>query len=203
MNDKQRLRERVGAALLLMPDGERLERSARACERLLAEVPAEGVVMAFAPMGRSPFHPHRAPEQDCRPLVDRLVEGGTRVALPRADFGSGTMVPAWFEGWDRLVEARAGLFEPGPAAPPVTPESLSAVIAPGLAFDERGGRLGRGGGFYDRFLAQMPMDLPVVCLALECQMVDVVPTEPHDRRVGLIGTEDRLIRVPARRGTGG
>ncbi len=60
----------------------------------------------------------------------------------------------------------------------VSPEILDLIIVPGVAFDRHGNRLGRGKGFYDRFLSQAHATTIAVCL--DCQLVDHIPTEPHD-----------------------
>jgi 5-formyltetrahydrofolate cyclo-ligase len=66
-----------------------------------------------------------------------------------------------------------------------------AVLVPGLGFDVNGGRLGRGGGFYDRLLAAGTACR--VGVAFECQVVEALPLEPHDRRMEFIITEQRVL----------
>jgi 5-formyltetrahydrofolate cyclo-ligase len=68
------------------------------------------------------------------------------------------------------------------------------VIVPGLAFDSRGRRLGRGGGFYDRFLSQPDLTAVTCGVALEAQILEDLPREPHDVPVDLLITEERTIR---------
>ena len=60
----------------------------------------------------------------------------------------------------------------------VAPDILDLIIVPGVAFDRDGNRLGRGKGFYDRFLAQTYAKTIAVCF--DCQLVEHIPTEPHD-----------------------
>jgi 5-formyltetrahydrofolate cyclo-ligase len=67
------------------------------------------------------------------------------------------------------------------------------VVVPGVAFDRRGNRLGRGKGWYDRLLARLGREPTFVGLAYELQLVDRVPTEAGDRKVDYIVTEERLI----------
>jgi 5-formyltetrahydrofolate cyclo-ligase len=68
------------------------------------------------------------------------------------------------------------------------------VLLPGAAFDHRGNRLGYGGGYYDRLLARLKKKLPLVALAYEEQIVDSLPAEPHDIKVDMIVTDERVIR---------
>ncbi len=87
-----------------------------------------------------------------------------------------------------------GVLEPNPARCKVVPlESLDIAIIPGIAFDEKGGRLGTGGGYYDRLIPKIPITARKVSLACECQLVQQVPVEPHDRHVDIIITEKRII----------
>jgi len=73
---------------------------------------------------------------------------------------------------------RALLWQPGPACPDVDPAAIDLVVVPGLAFDPAGGRLGMGGGFYDRTLARIPGRRVGLCLREH--LVDAVPMEPWD-----------------------
>ncbi len=71
----------------------------------------------------------------------------------------------------------------------VAPGELDLILLPGVAFDSHGGRLGQGGGYYDRLLAQTPRAV-TVGLAFSCQMVPEVPHLPHDRQVDFVVTEN-------------
>ena len=65
---------------------------------------------------------------------------------------------------------------------------------PGTAFDETGNRIGYGGGFYDRLLAQLQKPVPIIAPTYEEQVIDSVPTDPHDKKVNIIVTDRREIR---------
>jgi 5,10-methenyltetrahydrofolate synthetase len=82
-----------------------------------------------------------------------------------------------------------GVKQPADGAVAPSPD---LVIVPGLAFDCRGGRLGRGRGFYDRWLKANPT-VKALGVCFKCQIVESVPTEPHDARVGVILTEEGFI----------
>jgi len=86
---------------------------------------------------------------------------------------------------------------PGQESVALGPEDL--LLVPGVAFDLRGGRLGRGGGYFDRALGEMGEGGPIsLGVGFEFQLVEEVPREPHDRSVGAILTERRLQRVGER-----
>ncbi|MCY4650302.1 MAG: 5-formyltetrahydrofolate cyclo-ligase [bacterium] len=75
---------------------------------------------------------------------------------------------------------RFGFRQPVAASPQISPEDIGVVLAPGLVFDRRGGRLGWGKGYYDRLLAQLTPGVPRVGVTLERLLVDRVPQESHD-----------------------
>ena len=100
------------------------------------------------------------PGRPGRPRRLRLYQVGD----PDTDFRRGTL----------------GIPEPRKSCPTVAPEEVDWVLVPGLAFDGRCYRLGRGAGHYDRLLPTLRPDTPRWSLALDCQWVDALPVEPHD-----------------------
>lgn len=85
-----------------------------------------------------------------------------------------------------------GILEPDlRACPEVAPDAIDFVLVPGIAFDPEGGRLGYGGGYYDKLLGEgFPTLPPLVAGAFEVQMVEAIPLQEHDVRVGRIVTEE-------------
>lgn len=82
-----------------------------------------------------------------------------------------------------MIPGRMGILEPDPArSPAVSPLEIDLVLVPGLGFTLDGGRLGFGGGFYDRFLEKLGPQIPTVAACLSCQMLSVeqLPLEAHD-----------------------
>lgn len=77
--------------------------------------------------------------------------------------------------------------------------SIDLVLVPGVAFDMRGGRLGRGQGYYDRFLSRMGDSSLRIALAFECQIFDQIPMSAHDMYVDVIVTERKIFRCQALR----
>ena len=72
-------------------------------------------------------------------------------------------------------------------------ECIDIAIVPGIAFDEKGARIGPGDGYYDRLIPNLPITTRKVALALDRQIISQVPTESHDRHVDIIITENRII----------
>ncbi len=93
----------------------------------------------------------------------------------------------------RLVRHRFGMLEPAADLPVVDPAALDVVLAPGVAFDRRGGRLGFGGGYYDRFLPTTPA-LRVGVTYDEC-LADALPCGEHDQRMGWIVTPSEMFTI--------
>lgn len=81
----------------------------------------------------------------------------------------------------------------------VSPEDIAAIIVPGLAFTKAGQRLGRGGGYYDRYLASLPSATQKIGVCFSLQIVDGLPIESHDQKMDVVITEDGIVTVkPAR-----
>jgi 5-formyltetrahydrofolate cyclo-ligase len=132
-------------------------------------------------------------EADPRPLARALAALGAGLCLPVVD-GDAMRFRAWRND-DELVAAGFGALGPAADAPECAP---AIVLAPLLACDRRGGRLGWGKGFYDRMLAARDVaaargdgERPfVVGVAFACQLVASVPMDAHDRRLDAIVTEE-------------
>jgi 5-formyltetrahydrofolate cyclo-ligase len=77
----------------------------------------------------------------------------------------------------------------------VDPATLDAVVVPGMAFDRQGGRLGRGAGVYDRFLARLPERTLRIGLIPSALLVERLPTEPHDIPMHAVATERGVLEI--------
>lgn len=131
-------------------------------------------------------------EVDPAAIVAAAHRAGSELALPRVE-GPGRMSLRRYRAGDPLVAGRFGLREPSADAPAVHPAAVELFLLPGLAFDDAGGRLGYGGGFYDRLLPLAP-DATRIGLLYECQRVARVPTGPHDVRMHMLASERGLSR---------
>lgn len=176
------LRREIAGRLARLGQEEIERRSALACGHLVERFPEPGVVMAYLAL---PY------EADPSGAIALWRAQGVRVCVPRVDWATKTMEAALLGvPGGELVETRYALREPGPGAPVVAIGEIDLVVVPGVAFLRTGQRLGRGGGFYDRFLARLSPGARTVGLVLSCQLVDELPGEPHDMGVGVVITED-------------
>ena len=125
------------------------------------------------------------------PLMQRLSKAGARTALPRLE-DDGTMSFRFWETGDTLIEGKFGLLEPAESAPFAKP---SLVLVPLLAFDAMGNRLGYGKGHYDRALARLrEAGRAFACaVAYKAQMLDLIPSEPHDEPLDWAATEQGSV----------
>ena len=151
--------------------------------QVLPELKRAGTVMLYASM----------PEEiDLFPLMEKLISAGKRIALPEIT-GRGTMEVRELAAMDALIDGAFDIPTPDPArGAQIPPEEIDVVIVPGAAFDADGGRLGLGGGYYDRFLPRA-VNAERLVLAFDFQIVPAVPMAAWDARVDRILTERRSM----------
>ena len=115
------------------------------------------------------------------PMLRQVLGRGQRLVCPRVDRARRRLGLFRVDDPDRdLVPGTLNIPEPRPECPEVAPEAIDWVLVPGLAFDDRRYRIGRGAGHYDRLLPSLRPDAPRWALILDCQWVEMLPTEPHD-----------------------
>jgi len=110
------------------------------------------------------------------PMLEQALRDGKKVAVPKV-YGD-TMRFIYLTDLTAVAKGYAGIPEPM-ADEPVARDETALVLMPGLAFDPQGHRMGYGGGFYDKFLAQEP-NHPTVALCYDFQMLPHLETESHD-----------------------
>jgi 5-formyltetrahydrofolate cyclo-ligase len=95
-----------------------------------------------------------------------------------------------------FVRGAYGIREPESNAPEIDVAALTSglVLVPGVGFDAAGMRLGRGGGYYDRLLAELPPGVTTVGIAFSCQLQEELPVDEHDRAIDLLATEHAVYR---------
>ena len=185
--EKSLLRRTIRQKLAALSSEARAAHSAQLDERLnsLTIWREAQTILAFAALQDEP---------DLDALLAEAISAGRRIALPQFVGGEtgyqAVLVRDWREG---LVPARFGVREPKSGSPVVPWKQLDLVLVPGLAFDRRGARLGRGRGFYDRLLVDCAGHRCGV--AFDAQIVEAVPEEAHDRRMNSILTPTRWFET--------
>jgi 5-formyltetrahydrofolate cyclo-ligase len=188
------LRARLRAARRDRP-GRRCAADAEALARVALAVPgvrAARTVACFCSAGAEP---------GTGPLREALRGAGVRVLLPAVRGGG---VLDWAVDDGATVPGFAGIPEPvGPRLGPAALASCDVVLVPALAADTAGGRLGQGGGYYDRSLASARPSGVVAAVVFDAELFDAatapLPTEPHDVRVDAVLTPGGWVEVPAGR----
>lgn len=190
--DKNSARALAVRARVAQPAKNELSRQILARGAALAEFTAARTVMCYVDAGS---------EVRTRPDLPGMLASGKKLVVP------------YCEGDDlrlfhlkEIQELSPGAFQiPEPhrelrtlADRQVRAEELDLIFVPGVAFDRRGGRLGRGRGFYDRFLQQVRPDASLIGLAFECQVLDEIPVAEHDILMDKIVTECSIYRGQGR-----
>ncbi len=122
-------------------------------------------------------------------------ELGKILVLPAFDAGKHEMQLFKVDNIDTdLKKGPRAILEPNPDVCKMVPiEYIDLAIIPGIAFDEKGGRIGYGEGYYDRLIPKLSITTRKVAFALESQIVQQIPMDSHDQFVDIIITENRII----------
>ena len=189
-DDRASLRRRARRIRDAIPAAERARLSAQVCARArsLLEAAGAGTVLVYVSF-RS--------EVETAGLIDELRRTH-RVAAPRV--AAAGRMEAMLLDTQPLVRSRLGILEPPATAAVVDPASIDAVLAPGLAFDPAGYRLGYGGGYYDRSLSALRQTRPTVAVGLAYteQLMQGLPREEHDEPLDWIVTERGAMPIAPR-----
>lgn len=184
---KEHLRNAIKERLSRLSEKDRQAESRSLCRRILAELPAEpSVLCAYLPMQS---------EADVSHLFEPLMEKGWKIYAPR--FAGASFEFRQLATPDAVHPGKYGILEPLKSAPLLDPLDVRVALLPGLAFDRKGKRMGRGNGGYDKWLEQVRVinpSLEVWGIALDCQMVNEVPSEGHDQPVDVVATPRECIR---------
>lgn len=184
---KKLLRQELRSRLAAIPPEDMQRRSAAAC-RLLCEqreYRRAEILMLFLSTSL---------EVDSRQLALQAWSDHKRVLAPRVSWEQRRMLPIEIHSLASGVEeGYMGIREPVEGVP-VPVSEIDLVVVPGLGFDRGGNRLGRGRGFFDRFLSHSGFRGVSCALALEEQFVESIPVGPHDMRVSMLVTDTTVRR---------
>jgi len=187
---KPTMRKQIRRRLSALSPEALSDKSRLACDHLvgLAEFRAAQVVMAFLPMAEEP---------DTTQVILKAWRQGKTVLAPKVNWDKRHIIAAEITSLNEgLGRGKFGILEPVESFPHPS-EQIDFVLVPGMAFDRKGGRLGRGGGFYDRFLAGAKLRAAACGFAFAEQVVEDLPREAHDREVDILVTDEDILRFNA------
>ena len=185
--DKAQLRRIIKSRLVQMDVSERAEKSKKVCQHLIEtdEFRKSHTVMIYLSFSH---------EVDTTSIILQCWQREKTVVAPKVSWQQRHMIPVEIKSLESGISTGASGLRNPVTGLPMPIEDIDMVVAPGLAFDRKGNRLGRGGAYYDRFLGAEQLKATVCSLAFSEQIVDVVPVEEHDQRVDFIITEDGIIK---------
>ena len=184
---KETIRRELRRHLVDMKDSLRRQLSAQACQILLdlPEYRQASTIMAYIPL---------PDELDISPAINTAFQQGKTVLMPRIIWPRHELRPIVTRNLhDDLKASRHGLQEPA-GTEELSLADIDLAIVPALGFDRRGHRMGRGGGFYDRFLARPQLKAHTVGITFHQQLLDKLPVLSHDHAVHMIVTDIGLHR---------
>lgn len=186
-NSKSELRQQMRAALGRISLAVRMVESLELCARLEPQLQSAHTILFFAPL---------PDELDVWLLLEKLLPAKKICALPAFDPTAQSYSARRVMNLETdIATGKFGVSEPLPGCEPISLDRFDLVLAPGMAFDLSGNRLGRGRGFYDRILAAAS---GVKCgVAYDFQLLEKIPVEPHDAQVNFIFTPTRCVRRKA------
>jgi 5-formyltetrahydrofolate cyclo-ligase len=186
MTDKREIRKRIMTLRNAMTPEEIEAKSGEIVRRLkeLREIRESSTLMVYLSFGSEV-------------LTDDLIRWGwaegKRIVVPFCHPESRVLTPCLIGGFAELETGHYGIREPKSEwLRPVPREEIDAVLIPAVAFDRQGRRVGYGGGYYDRFLPEIPRAARIGA-AFACQIVAEILPDPHDVPADRIVTEDELI----------
>ena len=185
---KQELRAKVEKAIKTLEAEDRQQKLETIQERLFdfANFLEARIVLLYVNA------PNEVPSME---IIQKTVEIGKIVVLPAFDVQKSGIKLMKIDNPKRdLIMGPRQILEPNPQRCRKVPlECIDIAIVPGVALDEKGGRLGAGDGYYDRLIPKLPITTRKVALAMEEQIFQQVPMESHDKYVDIIVTNKRVI----------
>lgn len=130
-------------------------------------------------------------EVDTHKFIEYALGEGKIIGVPRVISKEEGMEVCKIEDFNDLEKGYYGILEPKNHCDKISHKDIDLVIMPGVAFDKERGRIGYGGGFYDRFLKTMDENIPKIALGYDFQIYDVVPIEEFDVKPDKIITPHR------------
>jgi 5-formyltetrahydrofolate cyclo-ligase len=184
--DKEQLRPMLQKRLLEMSAEQRSEKSKKACRNLISvpQFQRASVVMMYLSL------PH---EVDTSEAVLSAWQLDKVVAMPKISWQQRHMIPVRINSLETGFSTGVAELRNPVAGMPVPFEEIDLVVTPGLGFDRKGNRLGRGGSYYDRFFANEELKALKCGFAFAEQLIDSVPVTSTDVPIDFLVTDEEVI----------
>ena len=180
---KKALRKEI-SSLLSAQSAEERDQKSRVIGQKLFKTPV------FQRSGTVCFYVSMSMEVNTRPMIEESLKAGKKVLVPLVDLENKELKLKEIRDLKKdLAPGVLGILEPVAGTRDADVQEVQCVVVPGLGFDAQGNRLGRGGGFYDRFLARLPAKVPTIGLAFSFQVFPQIPLDGHDHAVEVVLTE--------------
>jgi len=186
IEQKTKLRESIKKRILSMPENDKQAESCTLCQKLLPNIPKGSTVCGYFPLQN---------EVDITSLLNKLLNRKDAVFLPR--YHNHQVTFHRVQDLKNLEKGDLNIPEPSRNVPALNIQP-DIVLVPGRAFDRTGARLGRGGGGYDKWIASQRTSkgqAKFIGIGYECQIINEVPTEPHDEKMDIIATASGIEEV--------
>ena len=181
--EKNRVRQLMREKREALTPAERREKSEAICRHVLGFVRNGDTVMAYSA---------KELEANTRPIISTLLERGNPVVVPIIVKADVSLRLSYIRTLSVLVPSTFGVLEPIGNEIPANPKDIKTILLPMLGFDRKGGRLGYGAGYYDRFLAANPQ-IRKIGIAFACQEAERVPVDTNDIHMNCIITEEGIV----------
>ena len=193
--DKAQLRRELQNCLLSITSEQRSEKSRKACRNLVSipQFQSASTVMMFLSL------PH---EVDTSEAILNAWQLGKTVAVPKVSWQQRHMIAVQINSLETGISTEASGLQNPIAGVPVAFEEIDLVVTPGLGFDKKGNRLGRGGSYYDRFFANTELKASRCGFGFAEQLVEKIPGAEHDEPVDIVVTEKEIIYIKESREAG-
>lgn len=184
--DKAQLRLELQKCLAGISAEQRKEKSRRACRKLIAtpEFQNASTVMMYMSL------PH---EIDTSEVILCAWQMGKTVVVPKVSWQQRHMIPVQINSLETGFSEEAGGLRNPTIGVPVPFEDIHLVVAPGLGFDRKGNRLGRGGSYYDRFFSNKDLKAMKCGFAFAEQVMETVPVTEHDVPVDMLVSDEEVL----------
>lgn len=184
--DKAQMRRKLRSRLMALSDRQRSAGSKNACRNLVntEQFRRASVVMFYLSL------PH---EIDVTPAILHAWQQEKTVVVPKISWQQRHMIPVEINSLETGLAVEAGGLRNPITGVPVPLEDIDLVVTPGLAFDKKGNRLGRGGSYYDRFFSSNQLRASRCGFAFSQQIVEFVLINDNDKKVDFLVTDEGVI----------